>query len=58
MSFFENLKRRDPTPEEQAHWESLAEAERARRREIRKKELQGRGDSKHRMLDQLRNFSK
>lgn len=56
MSLYDRLKRRDPTPQEQAHWETLAEAERARRREMRKKELQGRGDSKNRMLDQLRNF--
>lgn len=56
MSLYDRLKRREPTAEEQAHWESLAQAERARRREIRKKELQGRGDSKHRMLDQMRNF--
>ncbi|MEX2587636.1 MAG: hypothetical protein WD602_06535 [Actinomycetota bacterium] len=56
MSFLDGLKRRGPTPEEQSHWESLAAAERDRRREIRKQELQGRGDSKHRMLDQMRNF--
>lgn len=58
MAFYDRKKRRDPSAQEQANWDALAEAERARRREIRRKELEGRGtrDSRHRMLDQMRKF--
>lgn len=42
MRLYDRMKKADPTPKEQAHWEELAAAECERQRKLRKEQAEGR----------------
>lgn len=56
MPRFNRMKRRGPSPKEQANWDNLFAAEKEKQKRARQEEDRKLAESTRRRLDQFRNF--